>query len=373
MDCSRSCFYHASESSNALCSFQSLYNLQQSGQFCDVVLEISAEHRILAHRVVLAASSPYFRAMFTSALLERAKKTVSVREFDRDIISAIVMHAYNASFSLPSDRVLTLLVAADFFQVLPLLQECTSFLQQRLNPDNCLGLRSIAGQCKLLPLYGSCQDFACEYFEEVMASGEYLSVPCDELIDLISSDDLRVSREEVVYSAVLRWVYHDFESRKEYFPAVMRYIRLPFVSSHFLSSIEQEILMQDEQCRGFIEEARVYKKTPEQRRLLRNSCRRIEPRKPFGLKDVILSVGRDTACKEVEQCDVKTNRCRVLSRMETGRYMHAACFLDGCLYITGGGLEEEVDHGIMLLGSVECYHVKENRWYSVAPMLQARM
>ena len=46
-----------------------LFNLRESGSLCDITL-VSGGERIKCHRIILAANSKYFHAMFTSGLCE---------------------------------------------------------------------------------------------------------------------------------------------------------------------------------------------------------------------------------------------------------------------------------------------------------------
>lgn len=366
MDCTDNKLHHSPQAENASTGFQFLQELQRLRQLCDVVLETSSGSLISAHRVVLAASSLYFRAMFVDGLLESTQRQITVMNFDPDIVEAVVMHAYNADFSLPADRVLPLMLAADYFQMIPLREVCSTFLQQNVGPEDCFGIKSIARQHSISTLSKFCKNFACDHFEEVITCDEYLTVPCDDLKDVISSDWIQVPREENVYLAVLRWVYHDLEERKHLFPEVMSHVRIPFVSPEFLSDLEQEVLMQNEKCQRFITEAHVYKNSPRKRHQMRHSPR-IKPHKPFGLKNMILTVGHGST---VEQYDKDTG-WTVIGHMDNHRYDIAACFHNGCLYAIGGEDEDGYDN-VVYFDSVDCYHVKENRWSEAAPMLQPR-
>ena len=53
---------HNKDLLNTFCS------LREQGELCDVVLQVGSA-RLVAHRVILAGSSPYFRAMFTSKFI----------------------------------------------------------------------------------------------------------------------------------------------------------------------------------------------------------------------------------------------------------------------------------------------------------------
>ncbi len=46
---------------------------------CDVVITVGSR-KIFAHKVILAACSPYFRAMFTGALAESSQTEVTIRQ-----------------------------------------------------------------------------------------------------------------------------------------------------------------------------------------------------------------------------------------------------------------------------------------------------
>jgi hypothetical protein len=345
--------------------------MQQQGQLCDVTLETHNKQHIGAHRAVLAAASPYFRAMFVSKLLESTQRLVRMMDIDHDILQAVVAYVYSTEFFLLPDRVLFLMIAADLLQLVSLRDECSVFLQQQLCPDNCLSLRAFAGMHNCSFLFDMCTKYITDHFEQVTACDEFLHLPGDQLRDLISRDDVRVTCEEHVYSAVMRWVYHDLEARRDTLSEAMSHVRLPFVSSQFLSgSVEQETLIQNEnQCQLYVQEAYTYKGSPEKRSQLKYSPR-AKPRKPSGLQDSIFTVGgmcKNHPLSTVEMYQLDSNCWTVLSDLETARFGLAACFHGGCLYAIGG-----YNNSLGCLDSVECYDVKENAWKKAAPMLQAR-
>ena len=366
-----SLFHLAPSTPAATNSLATLYSMQQEQQLCDVVLETECGNQIAAHRVVLAASSPYFRAMFVNNLAERFQRNVYIKEIDFDILRAVVVYAYNREVSLPSERVLLLLIASDLLQIQLLFQKCCKFLESNIRPENCLSLRVFANMHNCTQLHRLCTQFSSDHFEEVIQCSEYLSLPFDQLKDLISRDELRVSDEEHVYAAVLQWIYHDLDSRRGYFAEIMSLVRLPFMSSNFLvKNVEQEQLVKSEgQCQEFIEEAYLYKTSPEKRSTLKHSPR-ARPRKPFGLQDVILTVGgmgKTQPIAAIEQYNICTDSWITLTEMEFSRYGLSACFHNGCLYALGGYCDT-----LCYVNTVDCYCIKEERWKNVAPMQHSR-
>ena len=312
-------FHKIPHASSASATLASLREMQQKGQLCDVVLEADCGHQINAHRVVLSGCSPYFGGMFLNNLVESTQRVVYIRQLDSDILEAVVAFAYNSEIRLQGDRVLLLLVAADLLQVHTLFDECCSYLSTRLCPDNCLSLKALAELHGCKSLLQICTEFAMEHFEEIVQCEEFLQLPSDQLIDFIARDEVRVSCEEQVYKAVLQWVYHDIESRRDDFKEIISHVRLPFVSSEFLSEqVEREQLIQERQCQDYIEEAYLYKSSPEKRPSLKHSPR-ARPRKPSGLQDVILCTGgmsKTHPLSFIEQYDLRTDSWTTIADME---------------------------------------------------------
>ena len=56
---------------------------------------------------------------------------------------------------------------------------------------------------------------------QVMESEEFLLLPVNQLIDIISSEELNVQNEEQVYVAAMAWVKHSLEDRKQHLSMVM--------------------------------------------------------------------------------------------------------------------------------------------------------
>lgn len=71
-------------------------------------------------------------------------------------------------------------------------------------------------------------------FVQVAAqSDEILDLSLEDLQEIIYADDLNVKTEETVWEAILRWIDHDPEGRKEHIVVLMKCIRLGFVCIDF--------------------------------------------------------------------------------------------------------------------------------------------
>ena len=74
---------------------ESLHSLRKRKELCDVVLIVS-KRKILAHRVILSACSPYFHAMFTGELQESRQAEVEIRDIDEHAMELLVDFAYTS-------------------------------------------------------------------------------------------------------------------------------------------------------------------------------------------------------------------------------------------------------------------------------------
>ena len=105
--------------------------MQQQVELCDSVLEIDSGKKIRAHKYILSATSPYFRAMFNTPFSECQQGMVKLRDRDREILQAVISYIYCSDVCLPSDQVLSLLMVADKFQMDCLVEECRLIMQKR--------------------------------------------------------------------------------------------------------------------------------------------------------------------------------------------------------------------------------------------------
>lgn len=82
----------------------------------DVVLEVGNE-LFHAHKVVLAAASPYFKAMFTGGLRESDMNRVKLQAVSATAMSRLIRFMYTGTIRVTENTVCQLLPAATMLQV----------------------------------------------------------------------------------------------------------------------------------------------------------------------------------------------------------------------------------------------------------------
>ncbi|VEL15236.1 unnamed protein product [Protopolystoma xenopodis] len=118
-------------------------SLRKEKNFCDTVLIVEGK-KIYAHRVVLSACSPYFRAMFAGEMAESHQTEVTLHDLSFAAVDALVDFCYTSQVIVEEGNVQSLLPAACLLQLTEIQLVCCEFLKRQLDPSNCLGIRAFA-------------------------------------------------------------------------------------------------------------------------------------------------------------------------------------------------------------------------------------
>lgn len=183
--------------------------------------------RISAQRIVLTASSKYFRAMFTSGMKESEKKEIPLENVSGEALRLIIQYCYTGEIEINVDNVEMLLPAASHLEFVEIEKECSKFLEIILekNPLNCLSYYLTGFLYNFDGLMMLAKQLMCKHFMEIKDAEEFLLLEFDVLLELIGSDDLKVDREEDAFNAVMKWVNHEQSSRKQYLADLLKSIR----------------------------------------------------------------------------------------------------------------------------------------------------
>lgn len=136
--------YHSDQLNNKVVSV--LREFYQTGEFCDVIIHIG-NIKIHAHRVVLAAFSPYFRDYFHEAE-NRHKTDITLGNHLRDeCVQQLVDFCYSSNITVDSESADKILTAANFLQIKEIEKLCITFLAAQQ------ALKSEALQQQVSPIY----------------------------------------------------------------------------------------------------------------------------------------------------------------------------------------------------------------------------
>ncbi|XP_046864769.1 kelch-like protein diablo [Xenia sp. Carnegie-2017] len=113
------------------------HGLRENDELCDITLLVN-DKTIKAHKIILSAASPYFKAMFTGGLSECDKNCITMHQIDGNSLVQIIQFFYTSEMKINKENVQNLLSAASLLQVSSVLDGCCEFFKRNLSDDNCL-------------------------------------------------------------------------------------------------------------------------------------------------------------------------------------------------------------------------------------------
>ena len=334
--------YVFTASGHATSLLAAMKQLKERSDLCDVTLCVEQiEYKV--HRLVLAACSPYFNAMFTNQHLESSLSRVEINGVEGGALGLLVDFAYTASLVICPETVQGIMAAASHLQITDVVDACCNFLKDQIDAENCLGIAAFAEMLSCQHLQNISWQFALENFQEVCCTEEFLSTPVSILKQLVKSESLNVCSEEEVFECVLRWYGHDRERRSASVCGILYHIKLPLIPYSLLNDrlVSDPILASQDEYHVLLAHAQrlqsqgteLFTDTPEYSQWI--------PRKSIGQCPFLYVVGgettpgRSTVCS-VERYNPGKNSWSALAPMSICRRGVGTALLNSLLYVVGG-------------------------------------
>ncbi|XP_072223218.1 kelch repeat and BTB domain-containing protein 12-like [Leuresthes tenuis] len=235
-----------------------LERMRAAKELTDVVL-LAEGIPFPCHKVVLSAFSPYFQAMFTCGLRETRGGEVPLRDTPAQSLELLLDYMYRAELPLSNNNIQGVAAAAFLLHVDGAFRLCQSHMEACMDPSNCIGLYHWARDLGATDLADCALKYICQHFAQVCEEEEVLELDAQSLGDLLGSDNLNISQEEVVLELVLRWVERRRADTQSEAQAVelLRRVRLELVDPGFLRKARRRnpVLLRDAECFEMIDAA----------------------------------------------------------------------------------------------------------------------
>ncbi|XP_068740718.1 kelch-like protein 12 [Montipora capricornis] len=243
---------------------------REQGEFIDVRLKVG-DDEFPAHRIVLAANSDYFHAMFAHGMKESNQEVIELK--DENISAAavkIVMDTiYSGELNVNDENVFEVLPAADHLQVTSVIQQCcdylqTQFVHQKFDLQTYCHIRRIADRHGLNDLKEATQREMASIYKEICESEEFLShIDAGQLLSLLVRDDLSAPSENFVFKSVMQWIKYKKEERMGVAAEVIGAVRLGLVDiKDVIKELNTEEMQGIPEINGLLHQSLLYYHVP---------------------------------------------------------------------------------------------------------------
>lgn len=221
-----------------------LCDLLENDKFVDCILKIQ-DREFPCHRLVLAASSPFFKAMFLSDLEESKKKEIVLKDVEPGVMAMILRYLYTSDINLTEQNVQDIFMVANMYQIPSIFSVCVSYLQEKLVLGNCLAIFRLGLLLDCPRLAVTAREFICERYQLIVRDQDFHQLGPSELAAIITSDALNVEREEVVFESLMDWVNYDKDDRLKDLPDLLHCVRFRLMpEDYFRKKVESHKLIQ---------------------------------------------------------------------------------------------------------------------------------
>lgn len=351
---------------------KSLLEMYKQEVLCDVEL-IVGSHHIKAHKVILAASSPYFRAMFAGNMRESSQTKIELHDMDGQAAQLLIDFVYTHEISLSPQNIFGVLCAANQLSFMQVIEACTKFLKHGMNFNNCVVVRNWAEHLNIGALIEASDTFISNNFLQISGSEEFNMLPYNAIKAIVANPSLNITCETEVFEAVLMWVKSDLETRSEQLYPIMRDVRLAMIPKHYLiSTLETDpVFKADAGCRELLNQAKSYHLMDPGSSSGMNvavalgmSPDKIVPR--HATAGVLFCIGGRGATgdpfRTTEVYNPISRKWFHIAEMSTKRRHVGVCSINGKVYAAGG------HDGKRHLKSVEMYDTQLGQWSMLSPM-----
>ena len=222
---------------------------RKSGLFNDINIQVGNE-RFPCNKMVLSCYSTYFQTMFRTEMQERYQDTVELQGFDGKYMKILIDYMYGETIVIDDENVLQVLAAADYVQLQDVKDFCIAYFKMSLSIANCLDALTAYSLYMSLLSPDHIYLFISDNFDAVFEQEKFKHLTTNDLITLLGKLNKSKVNQESMFSAIISWIEHSEEDRKEEFPMMFDLVDLSQLSAEFIEdvAIKNPIVMQNNTC-----------------------------------------------------------------------------------------------------------------------------
>ncbi len=222
--------------------------LRTKQSFCDVTVAVK-DKEFKAHKVVLAAASPFFRSLLASDMRESKEQLIKIEleEATASVMEAVLQYVYTGNVSVTAEIAHDLIATADYLLLPGLKTMACNFLKKKVTIENCVFNYYFAEKYRCVKLGEKAREVINSNFYVILETEDFLSLDMKQVMEWVSSNDVIVDAEEDLFKAIVKWVSHNKSEREAHFPELFHQVRLTSIPHDFLENelIKEELVLRN--------------------------------------------------------------------------------------------------------------------------------
>ena len=213
-----------------------LSNMQRCSKFTDFIIKVK-DKNFSCHRNILSAACDYFDALFESGMKEAETGELCLHTMKESVVESIIQYLYGQYLNIPWEDIQDFLDAVEFLTLKDVKIRIDKYINQQLNPENCLELYGLAERYQLKNTLTGAKRFLTCHFYEVGKTEGFISLDPAKLIEILSEMDVSVYNGDDVLRTCLAWVLAEEDSRKDLLSDLLAYIDVTKCSPSYLKHV----------------------------------------------------------------------------------------------------------------------------------------
>ncbi|XP_077997563.1 kelch-like protein 26 [Glandiceps talaboti] len=305
---------------------QNLRQLRNENLLNDVTLVADGQY-MDCHRIVLAACSDFFKAMFTTGMKECNQSVIQLKGVSATGLQVVLESMYSGEIDLDLEHLDEVIATASYLQVLPVID----VIKSSITLTSCVCVYQFSKLYELQGLERASFVFIRQNLGNSEVQKRIKNLEYTDIHKLLQDNQIEGCTETELYQIASSWLNVD-ETRREFARELLSVIRFPLMNPDDILKLNKTDL-ENWGCLSFLEEATTYQtqtynvhecqsprtklRSTNQRLVLLGGCTR-----PYPMAKVLAYRGRD----QVTQ----------LQDMHKGVCYHGTTVMDNFLYSVGG-------------------------------------
>ena len=229
--------------------------LRRKESFFDVTVSVK-DKEFKAHRLVLAAASPFFLSLLVSDMREGKEQFIRIEleEATGSVMEEVLKYIYTGNVAITKETACDLVAVADYLLLPGLKTLACDVLEENITIENCIFSYYFADKYQCLELMGESFGFINSNFSSVMKTDDFLNLDFAQVMKWVSRDDVTVTSEEDIFKGIVKWVTHRKSERESNFAELLSQVRLKSISRKFLFNelVNEELVATSKETLNFL-------------------------------------------------------------------------------------------------------------------------